>query len=148
MNPFATPPPPAPPPSPPPPSPVPLPFPFFPSLSPPSAPSQLARYCDQLLRKSSKDLGDQEVEDRLEDVVGLVHFHFQYYGGSSTCYSIHTRYTFVLYNHNVHQAPSYHTSQKQPLECCFLSPPPSLSSSFPPSVPPPSLPPSFNSPPH
>ena len=30
---------------------------------------QLAKYCDQLLRKSSKGVGEQEVEDRLEEVV-------------------------------------------------------------------------------
>ena len=30
---------------------------------------QLARYCDHLLRRSSKGVGEQEVEDRLEAVV-------------------------------------------------------------------------------
>ena len=34
--------------------------------------SQLARYCDQLLRKSSKGLGEQEVEEKLEKAVSVV----------------------------------------------------------------------------
>ena len=37
---------------------------------------QLARYCDQLLRKSSKGVGEQEVEDRLEEVVQFLSLSF------------------------------------------------------------------------
>ena len=35
---------------------------------------QLAKYCDQLLRKSSKGVGEQEMEDRLEEVITVFRY--------------------------------------------------------------------------
>jgi cullin 2 len=40
----------------------------------PRAPILLAKYCDQLLRKSSKGVGEQEVEDRLEEVITVFRY--------------------------------------------------------------------------
>ena len=33
---------------------------------------QLAKYCDQLLRKGAKGSGESELEDQLDDAVGLI----------------------------------------------------------------------------
>lgn len=40
----------------------------------PRAPMLLARYCDQLLRKTSKGTGEQEIEDRLEEVITVFRY--------------------------------------------------------------------------